>query len=412
MEVLSVTAARPRTFRDVVVHPTQELPHPAAYRGGPDWPQFEAQILARHCWGAFPRPIDWRPHPAEPEWPYFDRARYLNPQFSVRRRWRALLPDTRPRQPDRNLAALDSGIWCGAVYEHFGVMIANYGMRLLASSRLDAMTPLVFSIFPIHDYEPEPFFWAMLDHFGIDRDRVMLIRKPVRFARLTVVPQAERPDGGAPSRRHLAAMDALTAAFPAAEPDHPAVFVSRSLLGRGNFAGEPYLDEVMAAAGIHVFHPQNFDLHTQLSHYRRAPRLIFSEGSALHGLQLLGHIGADLTVLTRRPGSRLAAASLRPRVRALRYLDVVRGVVQGLNHAGEAQPAKGISVLDERALIEGLRSVGIDLAPFWDPLVFAERRDADIDAWIAERSALAIHPDDGAAIESSLCALSLRHLHA
>lgn len=402
----------PRSFSQIVVHPTQELPHPTGFRGGPDWPHFDRQIFARQCWGAFPKPVDWRPHPAEPEWPYFDRQRYLNPQFSVRRRWGALLPDRRPRPPDRGLDTAGSGIWCGAVYEHFGVMIADYGMRLAASGRLDPSLPLVFSIFPMPQYQPEPFFWQIVDHFGIDRSRVMLVRKPTRFGRLSVVPQAERPDGGGPNRRHLRLMDEITAALPQVEQDHPAVFVSRSQLGRGNFAAEPYLDEVMEAAGVLVFHPQNVDLQSQLRLYRRAPRLIFSEGSALHALQLLGHIEAEVAVVTRRPGNRLAAASLRPRVRSLRYLDALKGVVHGLNQAGEEQPAKGISVLDEPRLIAGLRSVGVDIAPFWDPRVYAERRDADIAAWIANRRAAPVHPADETTIERSLSALALRHLYA
>jgi Glycosyltransferase 61 len=409
---LSFLFDRARTFSDVVVHPTQELPHPTAYRGGPDWPRFEAQILARQCWGRVPRPVDLRPHPAAPEWPYFDPERYLNPQFSSRPRWRAMLPDTRPRPPDAWVDSADRGIWCGAVYEHFGVMIADYAMRIAASSLIDPATPLVFSIAPLPAAQPEPFFWRIVDHFAVDRRRVMLVRKPTRFARLSVCPQAERPNGGGPSRRYLRLLDTLTAALPSRDPDHPAVLVSRSQLQRGNFAGEAYLDAVMEAAGAIVFHPQTVDLEEQLRVYRQAPRLIFSEGSALHGLQLLGHIDADVVVLTRRPGNRLAASSLKPRVRSLRYLNVARGVVHGLNHLGEESPAKGISVIDEERLIAGLRLIGIDIRPLWEPAVYAVRRDADIAGWIATRLAAPVHPGEQAMVLRSLAALSLRHLHA
>jgi hypothetical protein len=403
---------RARTFADVLVHPTQELPHPTAYRGGPDWPRFDAQILARQCWGRIPRPIDWRPHPAAAEWPYFDKARYLSPQFASRRRWRALFPEARPGPPASWVERADGGIWCGAISEHFGVMIADYAMRLAASSLLDAATPLVFSIAPLPEAQPEPFFWRIVDHFAIDRRRIMLIRKPTRFARLSVCPQAERPNGGGPSRRYLRLLDGLTAGLPSSTPDHPSVFVSRSRLGRGNFAGESHLDAVMQAAGALVFHPQTVDLAAQLRLYRQAPRLIFSEGSALHALQLLGHLDAEIIVLTRRPGNRLAAASLRPRVRSLRYLNAVRGVVHGLNRLGEQSPAKGISVIDDERLIGGLRSAGLEIARFWDRGVYAAQRDADIALWIADRLAAPAHPGEAARVARSLAALSLRHLHA
>ncbi|HTT79623.1 MAG TPA: glycosyltransferase family 61 protein [Stellaceae bacterium] len=412
MSALFLPFDRARAFADVVVHPTQELPHPTLFRGGPDWPRFEAQLLARQCWGRIPRPVDLRPHPATAEWPYFDPARYLNPRFAPRRRWRPLAPAARTHPRPAGLDRADDGIWCGPVHEHFGVMIADYATRIAASGRLDPAMPLVFSLPPQPDAAPEPFFWRLLDHFGVDRRRVMLIRQPIRFARLAVCPQAERPHGGAPSRRYLQLLDELSAASPPSDPGHPAVFVSRSRLERGNFAGESYLDAVIEAAGLRVFHPQTVDLDAQLHLYRRAPRLVFSEGSALHALQLLGHVDAEIVVLTRRPGNRLAEASLRPRARSLRYLDATRGVVHGLNRLGEESQAKGISVIDERRLLAGLRRIGIDLAPFWDPGAYAARRDADIAAWVAGRLAAPAHPGERATVERSLAALSLRHLCA
>jgi hypothetical protein len=409
MGTFSFLYHRLRTFDNIVVHPTQEMPHPSAdfYRGGPDWPHFESQILARHCWGRVPHAVDVRPHPAQREWPFFDHQLHLNPRCIARPRWRAMLRlgDTKPRSPDGPVETAENGIWCGPVCDHFGVMLADYAMRIAASNLIDEVTPLVFSIYPLDHAEPPPFFWQIIDHLRVDRRRVRLIRKPTRFDRLKVLPQAERQNGGAPSRRHLLLMDAITGSPFAADHDHPDVFVSRSQLQRGNFAGESYLDETMAAAGIMVFHPEAADLHTQLQLYRRAPRLIFSEGSAVHALQLLGHLDATVIVLTRRPGNRLAAASLRPRARSLRYLDAVRGLVHGLLASGRPQPSRGISVLDEARFVAGLASLGIDIAPFWESEVYARRRDADVAAWVEQRLALAAHLGEREIIERALRAL-------
>jgi hypothetical protein len=411
MGVLSFIGQRVRVFPNITVHPTQEMRYPPAnwFRGGPEWPDFQTQIFARHCLGRFPKPVDLEPHPALPDWPFFDTDRYLNPTYEPARRWHPQLPLRRvrgARSPEPPLDEVEAGFWCGPITSDFGVMIADYGMRIAASSRLDEITPLVFSVFPAADFAPPAFFWRMIDHLGIDRARVMLIRKPTRFGRLSVLPQAERRNGGGPSRDHLRLMDAIGAVR--ADRDYPVVFVSRSRLQRGNFAGEAYLDAAFAAAGATIFHPETADLHDQLRLYRGARRLIFSEGSALHALQLLGRVDTDIIVLTRRPRRRLVEASLRPRARSLRYIDAMRGLVFGLRDSGMPQRSRGISVLDEHRLIAALAALGIDLAPNWDSSAYTRRRDADLAGWLERRLAAPAHPNERRQIESTLAALSLR----
>lgn len=289
-------------------------------------------------------------------------------------------------------------------------MVADFGMRIAASSRLDETTPLVFSLSAAPGSEPPPFFWQIIDHFGVDRARVLLIRRATRFEELGVVPQAERRFGGGPGRRHLQLMNAIAAASAPPDRDVACVFVSRGLWPKGRFAGESYLDKVFTDAGVTVFHPETVDLQSQLRLYRRARRLIFSEGSALHALQLLGHIDADVAVLVRRPANRVASASLRPRVRSLRYIRAARGVIYGVTVSGAPQEPGGISVVDERSCIAGLQSIGIDLAGLWDSRSYAAARDDEIAAWIAYRLATASHPGEPAMIEKRLHALSLPHL--
>jgi hypothetical protein len=138
--------------------------------------------------------------------------------------------------------------------------------------------------------------------------------------------------------------------------------------------------------------------------------LIFSEGSALHALQLLGRVDAEIVILARRPWARMTAVALRPRVRRLWHIRAARGFIYGLLPSGHRQEPAGISVLDERRCISGLRALGIDIAPFWDPRVYAEHRDGDISAWIGYRLAFATHPRERHTIERRLRALSLRHV--
>jgi hypothetical protein len=276
-------------------------------------------------------------------------------------------------------------------------------MRIAASSRIDPALPLIFTMPPLRNLKPPPYFWHILDHLGAERGRVLLIGRPTRFRRLYVLPQAERPFGGGPSRRHLRLMDEINALPQTQTRDLDCVYVSRARLPEGRFAGEAHLDEALAAAGVMVFHPETADLPHQLRLYQRARRLIFSEGSAVHALQLLGHVEADVAVLARRPGNRLAAASLRPRARSLRYLQVVRGLVPGMSPSRRLIRRAGISVLDEPRCIAAFRLLRIDLAPFWDARDYAERRDADIVAWLARQRDIGLDP----AIDRELEALAL-----
>jgi hypothetical protein len=265
--------------------------------------------------------------------------------------------------------------------------------------------PLLFSLPPLRGIEPPPFFWDMLDHLRIDSRRALLIRAPTRFDRLYVIPQAERLYGGGPHPRHLALMDEITADH-RIERDIAHLFVSRAGMPDGRFAGESHLEEALAAAGVIVFRPETTDLHAQLRLYRRARCLVFSEGSALHALQLLGHLGSDLVVLVRRPGYRIAARTLRPRARSLRYIEP-RGLVHGVSRSGHVMRRGGITVLDEARLIAGLATAGIDLGARWNTTAYAERRDADIAAWLAQREGPERHPDDRALVERGLRGLAM-----
>lgn len=366
---------RQQIFENIVVHPVQELMVPSGtfFRGGPEWPYFHSQVLVRHCRGKIPYAIDRRPRPAEGP-----------------------------------VESLDRAAWGGPIINHFGHMVADFGMRIAVSGCRDPALPLLFSMATTGRAEPPPFFWQLVEHLGVARDRVILVRRPLRIARLAVLPQAERRFGGGPSAQHLDFMEALAAPSAPPERDIPYVFVSRAMRRKGRFAGEAHLDEALAAAGVMVFHPEKVDLESQLRLYRRARCLIFSEGSAVYGLQLIGRIDADVVVLTRRPRGRIGFSSLRPRVRSLRYLRALRGLLYGLRASGSAEPDTGISILDERRCLDGFAELGIDLARYWDPAAFRERRDSDVAQWVERRMTRPANAREPAAIEARLRALSLR----
>jgi hypothetical protein len=327
------------------------------YRGGPAWPWFRLRVLSRTCRGILPFPRDVRP------------SRWDGPA-------------------DRQSV----GIWCGPVSPHFGHMVADFAMRIAAAAQRHSDLPLVFSMWPTPDEEPPAFFWALLDHLGARRERVILVRRPTRFDTLHVYPQAERLFGRGPSESHLDLMDRVAAARGPADRDIACLFVSRSRLPDGRLAGEDYIDGVLAAAGATVMHPEDLDLTEQLQLYRRARSMIFSEGSAVHGLQLLGRLDAEVTVLVRRPGARIASASLRPRLAALRYENVTAGPIHGRGPTGRIQRDRSLMLIDTARLLALFDRLGIPARTHWDETRYRARRDADIGRFIHYLGLLALHP--------------------
>ncbi len=356
-----------QVFENIVVMPTQHLragvgrtikrDRRGIYRGGPIWPAFAFQFQARHCRGLIPRPFDSKP-----------------------------ICDREPSQ------TIETGIWCGPVSGHFGHMIVDFGMRIAEAAHRIADLPLVFSIGPDTNAEPPAFFRAILAQLKVPESRVLLIREPTRFGTLIVPPQAERHFGPGPRAAHLDLMDDITALHGPVRQDIAHLYISRSRLPDGRLAAEPYLDDVLTRAGVTVIHPEDYDLATQLAHYRRAKTIIFSEGSAIHALQLLGRLDAEIVILVRRPGTQLGKRMLAPRARKLSHWDFTTGFIYGRSIFGKRQLSRALSIVDEVRLREAFETIGIDLAHHWDSEAYRMQRDADIESWIAYMRKWNLHP--------------------
>jgi hypothetical protein len=157
------------------------------------------------------------------------------------------------------------------------------------------------------------------------------------------------------------------------------VFVSRAGVKNG-FAGERYLEDHLRRAGVTIFRPEDVSLLQQLSVYAHAATLIFSEGSAQHALQLLGHQVGRVHVLRRRPNSRLAAAALRPRCEQLHYHDVGE-LICGLHPTGQPARAHGLTLLRSARLKPLLDRLGV-VAGDWDEQAFQATVEADVQTWL------------------------------
>jgi hypothetical protein len=338
------------SFRDVVVAPYTDLidsPYGHYHRGGPKWPDWEHQTAARQC-------------------------RYGKPD------------DTEPAEAEQTATLEGPLAWGGAITPLFGYQVADFSTRLLPTLDEKPDARFAYSMREnfrdqFREWEGTPaFFRDLLEWYGIGRDRVELIAEPTLVELLDVAPQAEQFYGPGPEPWYLDLLDAHLKAKLGDVERARSLYVSRADQ-RAGFAGESYLEEVFAQVGFRVLRPETVSIGDQVRAYLEAESLVFAGGSALHGVQLIGHGLGDVTVLCRRQRRRPAEVPLTARARSLRYIDAVRGVVHGLSAQGAPLDSRGLTILDP----ERLRGA-LPLGEAWDGNTFAEAVEADVKAWLKE----------------------------
>lgn len=359
------------TFRDVVVVPYTDLldrwRDGEIHRGGPIWPRWEAQVEARHRRAGAP-------------------------------------VDVEPADPAGAVVEAGPMAWGGAVVDEFGHQVADFSARLLATRVARPDLPIAFSSRPDLGYESlataPAYFRVILDWLGVPAEQIRLLNEPTRVSELFVAPQAEQLRGPGPDAGYLDALDALVLSRvgPAQRQDE-LLYVSRAGVPT-RFAGEDYLETALQAAGVAVMRPETLPLADQMRAYRGADGIVFAEGSALHVLQLLGRVDADVLVLMRRLGTRLAEANLRPRVRSLAYDELADHFVHGLLPTGRPAWEKSLSIVAPERFVEAFAVRGVDLGAVWSEDQWAAARDADILRWV----------DGQAADPSHLGAGSVEHI--
>lgn len=299
-----------QAYADILVAPVQALF--AAFHGGPV-------------------------HQAGPIYPDFDRQ-------GRARHWRGTAPvDVCPQPPAEGepIDSLDGeALWGGCLVNHFGHFLAEFAHRLLPAAQARPDLPILYVTRPGQGAEPLPgFIQAVFEYLGV-AGRVRVLDRPTRVGMLWVAPQAECLGGPPPAADYLARLAERQAALPVA-PAGEVLFVSRAGVGEG-LVGEAALEDFFAALGARIYRPEQHPLAEQLATYLAHTQLVFTEGSALHGLQLLGRLPGELTVLSRRPG-RFGQAFLAPRVAALHHVPLAGPAVHG--RAAEGRRANWVGLV-------------------------------------------------------------------
>ncbi len=334
-------------FHQVPVVPVSRVHQHVAF-GGPIWPDFANQKVVRHC-----------------------RAKQA---------W-----DLEPAVPEQ-IALMDGdAVWGGFLDSHFGHFVADHLPRLPVSLLKRPDDPYLFTVDPgMTRAALGDWVWQVFDWIGLPADQVRLVTEPVMVSRLHVGRQAEMLPQVRPRVDYL---DLLDQWFYRLTPERAALlYISRVGMpqkGGGAHAGESYVVHLLRRLGVPVMDPSHASVPEQIAAYAGARHLVFAEGSALHGRQLIGRVAQDITVIRRRPDTRMAEAMLTPRCRKLAYHDVGGARLMTYWKNGNERPDPALCLYDVALLQQVFRGVGVDLAGHWDEAAYQAAARADVAAWLA-----------------------------
>lgn len=280
--------------------------------------------------------------------------------------------------------------------DHFGHMISETVPRLPQSLAEMPGLPLYFSCDrPMRVERTSGMFRAVLDWLGVPLDRLRFIHRPTLFRELHIAAQAEHLDGPPPPGGYLDLLEARIAGRldPAARPEG-VTFVTRASLAaqHGRHAGEGYLAACLSALGVRIVHPELLPLPEQMRIYAQSRYLVFSEGSAAHGRQLLGRVDQHVSILRRRFRSHLALNQLAPRCATLRYVASFGGSLHVADAKGVRIDHAMASLYRIEPVIAHFEAMGVPLGRVWDSATYQHSRDRDVLAWIGALYGPGIEP--------------------
>lgn len=249
--------------------------------------------------------------------------------------------------------------WGGPIVDHFGHQIADFSTRLAMYKNIDCK--YIFSVGQGKGYNLDsmPKFMAqLLDWFGIHPDCIYFVEQPVIVDKLIVAPQQEQLSQVPPTDEYLSLMESLSSHH-GINTNHQSgrYYISRAGQSKGVLAGESYIESLLRENGFKVIRPEILPLKEQLAIYAKASELVFSEGSAIYGIQLLGKIACDVHILQRRPNRTIAKACVQSRANSLNYYPVGK-LVAGINKQGKPLADAGITIVrvgDLRNLLDKLK---------------------------------------------------------
>lgn len=342
------------SFRDVLAGPSADRNTP-----GVQWPDFDAQTHARL----------WRRNRAVCTRPEIDGS---NPRIVA-----------------------DPAMFVSMYDNHFGHMVAETVPRLPQSLAEAPDMPLYFTCDrPTRVDQTSGMFRSVLGWLDVPLEQVRLIHEPTMFRELHVAAQAEYLDGPPPLQGYLDLLEARIGHK--IDPVRPEgiTFVTREGLApqKGRHAAESYLTACLKELGVRIVHPEALPLPDQMQVYASSRYLVFSEGSAAHGRQLLGRVDQHISILRRRQRSQLAMNQLEPRCASLSYVPSFGGSLCVADERGKKILHAMASLYAVAPVLAHFEALGVPLRRVWDNETYLRLRDEDVLNWVKRMYRADIQP--------------------
>ncbi len=200
-------------------------------------------------------------------------------------------------------------LYLGGLHNHFGHFIAECIHRIWAwKSYRDQCCGVLFipqiRQFELNQHLPS-YSKEILSLLGLEEDNIQYITELTEVEEL-VIPEPGSQLFTPASVEYINYLSTLQLGKRLTNqilPDtfSPKVFVSRKKYRmNGSIAGLDTLEDSLQKDGYFIFYPENYSISTQLKVYIEAEKIIFEEGSAVHLLELLDKIKADVLIIKRR----------------------------------------------------------------------------------------------------------------
>ena len=281
-------------------------------------------------------------------------------------------------------------IYGGPIHKKFGHVMAEMVHRIVPSKLLHAGAPWIFVTVAgargTDTIEWLPGFARdVFDLLGVDKRDVHLVERNTIVEELFVAEQGSELRLG-PKPGYLD--DLAEYVSPRLDELHRGVarprklYVSRSRMPGGFFLGERYLEAQLEAEGFTVLYPECHSITVQMDHYRKADVVVFVEGSACHGVELLGtgSLGRTYLLVRRERLSGNFERILRPRAAEFgaSYGHTLIGTKFLNSVATEPNERLGVLVFDVEELVSFFRANDIAKLPGFSEQDYWSAAEADL----------------------------------
>lgn len=258
----------------------------------------------------------------------------------------------------------------GILFNHFGHFLLESINRLWAYEFVKNIDPYICFYAPwgIPNYlEKDNYVNQVLTGFKIPHKKLIFINDLIRLKEV-IVPRQKYGFG------YINNPDSIFINFinsfrfktytPKGFKNAEKIYVSRSKmpLNAGRPIAEYIFEEYLISNGYKILYPELYTLFQQLTIYSQAKKIIFCDGSAIHGCILLPNLQADVAIISRRKDPRWDCSWVIGQFQGygkdVLWVDAVRGQYQfGLESwdaLSDIDWYKVSIVLEQQGFVDGL----------------------------------------------------------